>query len=58
MVQLEKVKAQLDVTFYAELNLAATLTRGLSADQRMAFLRSFERMKGMWKLRDQYESAK
>lgn len=58
MVQLEKIKAQLDVTFYAELNLAAMIGKDLPIDQRLALLRSYARMKNMWKLRDQYESAK
>lgn len=58
MVQLEKIKAQLDVTFYAELNLAAMIGKSLPIDQRLALLRSYARMKNMWKLRDQYESAK
>lgn len=58
MVQLEKIKAQLDVTFYAELNLAAMIGKSLPIDQRLTLLRSYARMKNMWKLRDQYESAK
>lgn len=54
----EKALNSLEHTFRAELNLLMHTMRALPVEERLAFAKSIERIKTMWKLKGQYESAK
>jgi hypothetical protein len=58
MAELEKLKLQLDVTFYAEVKMQLHMARGLPITERVAFIKSVKRFEQLWKMRDQYESTK
>lgn len=55
---MNKLKDHLDITFHTELKLHAMLISEIPIDRRYALIKSLERMRSMWKLREQYVSTK
>lgn len=52
------VKEQIDDIFACEVRIVRLLAECATPDEKDMLLRSAERLEGIWKMRDEYESTK